>query len=227
MLKYLAFSAVTASILCGTAVFAQNAKVEPWWAGLADNDVDAKIIPEGYELIVTQSIARGAFEDVQKIEGIAQARFKRAALGEASPAFKNAHEGFNYYVFRDPQSAARFSMPVTEWAYSFQTWLGSDATPDQFDTAKPYAEFGIAIASNFGTAVELQCIEWEVFVGCQRHEPGLPITTHLILVEPKLRSAADENGRQQVAAARLRNEADRLLKTSQLHLAANLKAAKP
>lgn len=170
MLRYLAFGAVAAGILCGTAVLAQNAKVEPLWVSLADNDIDAKIIPEGYTLVVTQPIARGAFEHVQKVEGVAQARFTRASLVKTSPALKNVHEGFNYYVFRDPQSAARFSMPVTEWAYSFRTWFNSDAAHHQFDKAKPYAEFSTAISSTSGTTIELQLTcHW--FVTQRRLEP--------------------------------------------------------
>ncbi|MBX9912076.1 MAG: hypothetical protein K2Z25_25660 [Beijerinckiaceae bacterium] len=227
MLRYLAFGAVAAGILCGTAVLAQNAKVEPLWVSLADNDIDAKIIPEGYTLVVTQPIARGAFEHVQKVEGVAQARFTRASLVKTSPALKNVHEGFNYYVFRDPQSAARFSMPVTEWAYSFRTWFNSDAAHHQFDKAKPYAEFSTAISSTSGTTIELQCIEWDVFVGCQRPEPGLPVAIHLIVVEPELRSAANETGRRRVAEARVQSEAEGLLRTAQLHLAASLKVANP
>lgn len=75
MLKYLVSSVVVVSIVFGAPVLPQNTPADRSWVGLANTDVDATTVLEEYAMVVTQPIARGAFGDVQKVEGVVQARF--------------------------------------------------------------------------------------------------------------------------------------------------------
>jgi len=74
--RYLVSGVVVASIVFGALVLPQkNTPADRLWVRLANTDVDAKTVLEDYAMVVTQPIARGAFEDVQKVEGVVQARF--------------------------------------------------------------------------------------------------------------------------------------------------------
>ena len=194
---------------------------------LYGNAIAASSVPPGYKFEFIDPIARGDFEDLSKVEGRVAARFSREVLTKSNPELKGSWEGFTYYAFGGSAAATAFTLPVSESAYVFQSWLHDDTARAQFDTKKQPSSFSVPIKSAQGVTTELRCLEWDFFIGCLLSQAASPVAIHLTLLEPTPRSATTAAQRRRIAEARIRTDGAALITVARQHLSNTAKTAAP
>jgi hypothetical protein len=103
--------------------------------------------------------------------------------------------------------------------------FGAQMRAHDLDRRSQRLERRIEVKSTAGT-LALRCRAMDGFISCRAQHPGSAVVIDLILQEPALAAAADDEKRTAVLAVRLQREADGLLKAAQMHLIGALRGTR-